>query len=371
MKTGVPVSITWSQGTLKGSWVGYVSYITKNVAGQIENLMEVQCVGTTFVLKERATKVFTNITIPQAVEKIVKSFGFRFIGESHPRVFEQLTMAGHSYWEWIQEQAKRIGYGVVVNGMDFYFRPLDELFKQGQATVPILSISGTAAGVGSEFYDRTLDSFKVLSGDHIEEGEHLRTVKKVGGVNPITGQAITASKSPKNVGKKMHDNLSDVLFNELRSDQVVSNPADAASVAAGAAHMGRLNLPAKIKCQGDPRIRPFGPIYIDGTGAMTDGYWMAKEVKHMIAFAGDYYIEMTASTDGLNPDLANSEPAKKIPGSVVGVVNLEEAMSGKASQLSSISSRNARLVTPNPIYSQTNQGFHRTGSRWTYSSVGG
>jgi hypothetical protein len=371
MKTGLPVSIAWSQGTFKGSWVGYVSFVTKNVAGQIENLMEVQCVGTTFVLKERATKVFTNVSIPQAVEKIVTSFGFRFIGDNNPQVFEQLTMAGHSYWEWIQEQAKRIGYGVVVNGMDFYFRPLDALFKQGQSTVPILSISGKGVGVNSEFFDRTLDWFKVTSGDHIEEGSGLRTVKQVGGVNPLTGQIVSASKSPKDVGQKLTQNLSDVLFTEPRSDQVVTTHADAYNLAEGAAQLGRLNLPARIKCQGDPRIRPFAPVYIDGTGPSTDGYWMAKEVKHMIAFAGDYYIEMTASTDGVNPELANSEPAKKVPGSIVGVVNLEEAMAGKASQLSSISAKNAKLVTPNPIYSQTNQGFHKTGSRWTYTSVGG
>lgn len=371
MKTGVPIKLTWNQGTLKGSWVGYVSFITKNVAGQLDNLMEVQCVGTTFVLKERANKVFTNITIPKAVEKIVTSFGFKFVGEDNPRVFDQLTMAGHSYWEWIQEQAKRIGYGVVVNGMDFYFRPLDELFKQGQSTVPVLSISGTGVGVNSEFFDRTLDWFKVLSGDHIESGENLRTIKSVAGVNPLTSQIVSSSKSPKEVGEKIQQNLSDVLFSEPRSDQVVGTLADAATMAAGAAHLGRLNLPAKIKCQGDPRIRPFAPIYIDGTGPITDGYWMAKEVKHMISLAGDYYIEMTASTDGVNPELSNAQPAKKRPGSVVGVVNLKDAMAGKTSQVSFISAKATKLVTPNPIHSPIDQGFRKTGSRWTYSSVGG
>lgn len=371
LKTGVPVKVTWNQGVLNGSWVGYVSFITKNVAGQLKNLMEVQCVGTTYVLKERASKVFTNTTIPKAVEKIVTSFGFRFIGEDNPRVFEQLTIAGHSYWEWIQEQAKRIGYGVVVNGMDFYFRPIDELFKQGQGTVPVLSISGTGVGVGSEFYDRTLDWFSVLNGDHIEDNENLRTVKTVSGVNPYTGQIVSATKSPKDVGQKIQQNLSDVLFSEQRSDQVVGSYADATAMAEGAAHRGRLNLPAKIKCQGDPRIRPFAPVYIDGTGPSTDGYWMAKEVHHMISFAGDYYIEMTASTDGTNPELDSARPAKKRPGSVVGVVNLDEAMAGKARQLSSISAKNAKLITANPIYSPVGQGFHKTGSRWSYSSVGG
>ena len=75
MKTGVPVKFSWTQGLISNTWVGYVSFTKKTVAGQIEEIMEVHCVGTTFALKDSATKVFRNKTIPQMVDELVTGFG--------------------------------------------------------------------------------------------------------------------------------------------------------------------------------------------------------------------------------------------------------------------------------------------------------
>ena len=363
VSTGVPIRFSWSQGPYSKTFYGYVSFLVRNSSGQIESIMEVHCVGTTFVLKERATKVFTNTTIPAAVKSIVTGFGFNFIGEDNNLVFDQLTMAGHSYWEWIQEQAKRIGYGVLVEGMNFYLRPLDSLIDQNITSTPVLSLSTTETPINTQVLDRTLDSIKVLQGEHIEDSGNLRAVKHTAGVDPVTGQIVGSVVSPNTIGSNIRSSVSDVLFSEYRSEQVVHSNSSAIGLASGAATMARLNLPAKIKCQGDPRITPFHPVMVQGTGPQTDGYWIAKEVKHMFARIGDYQIEMTAGTDGTGKNLVTTN--RQGTDTVVGMVNLDLAIANGVNMAASGKDL-VKLKLGSTANNMTNQGFNRTPATWVY-----
>ena len=363
VKTGVPIKFEWDQNSVKNVWFGYVSFVLKNTAPQLEQVMEVHCVGTTFPLKQRATRSFTNSTVTAAVKTIVTEFGFNFIGEDDGRKFDQLTMAGHSYWEWIQEQAKRIGYGVLVDGMDFCFRPLDMLINQGVTNVPVLSMSGTQMKMNDQLLDRTLDSFRAINGEYIEDGSALRTNKQVAGVDPITGVVYSSQASPATVGANLRSVVNDVLFDEYRTEQVVHDLTSANSAASGAANLGRFNMPAKVKCQGDPRIRPFYPVLVQNTGVTTDGYWIAKEVKHMFARVGDYQIEMTIAVDGTG--INSTTVARPGTNTTVGMVNLTEAIAnGKNINFSDKSSVTLKSLSAN--LSMTNQGFLRTPTFWSY-----
>jgi hypothetical protein len=366
MKTGVPIKFEWSQGALVKSWLGYVSFVTKSVASQKEELMEVHCVGSTFPLKERATKVFENMSVPAAVKEIVTEFGFNFVGEDNNVLFEQLTIAGHSYWEWIHEYAKRIGYGIWVDNMNFYFRPLDKLIDQSLSDVAVLSMNNKNVPVGGDFLDRTLDSFKVLNGEHVEGLGVLRTNKLIGGVDPMTSKVVGASSSPKTLGEPMRQNVSDVIFSEVDSSKVASSEEHAQTLIDGSAQLARFNMPARVKCQGDPRIHPFSPVLIQGTGPLTDGFWIVNEVKHQFARIGDYQIELKATIDGTGIDVrtVRKDGAK----SVSGVVNLTEALEQGFSGNKTL---DARLSSNAPIRQESNQGFNRTPAVWWHSKVGG
>jgi phage protein D len=366
VKTGVPIKFSWNQDSLKGTWYGYVSSISRNVVGQTVNVMEVRCIGSTFPLKERTTKVFTNVSIPNAVKEIVTGFGFRFVGEDNDMVFEQLTIAGHSYWEWINEQAKRIGYAVVVNGMDFFFRPLDKVFQQSVTNVPVLSFFDREIGVNQQVLDRTLDGMHVMLGEHVESPQALRAIKRVGGVDHISSKVITSSKSPSEAGKRLRSQTSDVLFSEIRSDQVIDSVIAGTSMSEGAAQLARFNLPAKLKAQGDPRIKPFCPVFVTGTGEMTDGFWIAKEVKHSFAWIGDYQVEMNVGSDGVGP--SHQGYLRQEPSSVIGMVNLKEALENGLASVTPTNVSPVKLVTKTLAQDSLNQGYNRTPARWTASN---
>lgn len=365
MKTGVPVRFEWSQEAVVTRWLGYVSYISKVVAGQKEELMEVHCIGSSFVLKERTTKVFSNMTIPNVVKEIVTGFGFNFIGEDNNVVFESLTIAGHSYWEWIVEYAKRIGYGIWVDKMNFHFRPIDKLIDHGLSDVPVLSMNSRETTVGHGFLERTLDSFKVIHGEHVEGLGGLRTNKKLGGVDPITAKTISSSASPKEVGSQVKQVVNDVLFDEVDPSKVAHSERDAQTLIEGSAHLGRMNMPARIKCQGDPRIHPFAPVLIQGTGPLTDGYWISTEVKHQFARVGDYQIELKASIDGTGLDArAVRKDGSK---SVTGVVNLTEALDRGFAGSKTLG---ARLNSKTAVQQEKHQGFKRAPAVWWHSKDG-
>lgn len=362
LHTGVPVQFVWKQDTLVKNWIGYVSSVSKVSSPDRMKNMKVLCVGGSFPLKERVTRIFTDVTIPEAVEQIAAEYGFTFIGENSDQKFAQLTIAGSSYWDWIQEQAKRIGYGVLIDGMNFMFRPLDKLIDQGFSSTAILSLNNAGAPFNTQYLDRTLDQLVVMSGDNIEDTTEFRTVKNVGGVDPVSAAEYLSSDNPGTVGTNVRSTVSDVLFSEYRTDRVINDAASAKAAAAGAAQMARFSLPATAKCQGDPRIRPFGTVFISGTGNLTDGFWVVREAHHMFHQVGDYMLDLKLATDGLGE--SSETPFRTRPDTNIGTVNLDEALknNGVPSLFFDLSS--VVLSSQQAVVKQGAQGFTKTPTKW-------
>lgn len=363
VRTGVPMKFTWKQGQVQGVWYGYVSFISTEVVAATRKTMEVHCVGVTFPLKKRQVRVFKNSTITQAAKAIAYENGFDFVGEEHPQVFEQLVISGQSYWEWLQEQANKIGYALVIDGMTMHFRPVDKLIDSAAASVPMMAFFEQDVPYGMMFYDRTIDYFKALNGEYIEDSSNLRTRKKVGGVDPLSGKVILASQSPDTVGDNLREEVSDVLFDEHRVDQVVNSSVAADVSAIGAAHKSRFNMPAIVVGQGDPRLRPYGPVYVSGTGQQTDGYWVVKEVEHEINYNGTYMVNLTLLSDGIGKNIVTA--ARTGNGSMVGQVNLDNEVYGNGSLPNYTPDGTVMLSSPHEIMFEDKQGFKRTPTLWT------
>jgi hypothetical protein len=367
LKTGVPVTVSWSQENYKNTFLGYVSHISRDIASQRENLMQVHCVAASFPFKQRTTRVFKNSSIPEAISTICRELGFGFTGENHGRKFDQLTLAGHSYWEWIVEHAKKIGYGVLVEGTNLSFRPLDKFIDTGVSNIPVLTMQGMDLQANSQFLDRTLDKITVLHGEHIEDAHALRANKLVGGVDPLTSKTFTSSKKPNKVGTAVRSTLNDVLFDEQRTEQVINNKADASIVAEGHAHMGRLNMPARIKGQGDPRIAPFKPVYIQGTGDFTDGYWVVKEVKHIMYQVGDYQIEALLVTDGVGKN--QQSIVRRTDAGIVGAIDLATNIASSSKTSGAFKKKTSQLNLKTAIVLQAHQGYNRTPAVWKQTNA--
>lgn len=141
---------------------------------------------------------------------------------------------------------------------------------------------------------------------------------------------------------------------------------DALQTSSGLAQHGRFNTPARAKGQGDPRLKPFFPVYIGGTGGSTDGYWIVDEVHHMMHKIGDYQVELSISSDGTGQ--TNFSDARINPTTVIGKVNINEIVHSLANathaSLAPVNTRRFSLTSPVPVILQNDQGYNRTKARW-------
>ena len=389
LKTGVPVKFSWKQGNRSMEWLGYVSSVSREMGTQKSKPMKVYCIGSSFVLKQRKTKTYKDKTIPEIAASIAKENNLKFVGENHSRRFPQLVISGHTQWEWLHEQANRIGYAMYVQGTNLVFRPIDKLMDETSSDAPIFQMWDPTIPKQSAHPDRTLDHIKVMVGENIEGYGPDRASKQIGGVNPVTGESFTASRSPSKTGSGIRELLSDTLFNDFNSEQVANNKIDAKNAAESSAHLARFNIPAKILGQGDPRISPYKLIYVDGSGNQTDGLWLVHEVTHRLYFSGIYSVEMLVLTDGTRKNKKN--PKRNSDKQIVGFINVNQLMATQSSfsvednsytlnlgialgtrgvgvgqnTNSSSSSRTSKLTMRSPLLNQvTNQGFSRTPTRW-------
>ena len=389
LKTGVPVKFSWKQGKRSMEWLGYVSSVSREIGTQKSKPMKVYCVGSSFVLKQRKTKTYKDKTIPEIAALIAKENNLKFVGENHSRRFSQVVISGHTQWEWLHEQANRIGYAMYVQGTNLVFRPIDKLIDEVSSDAPIFQMWESVIPKQGSHPDRTLDYLKVMVGENIEGYGPDRTSKQIGGVNPVTGESFTARRSPSDTGRGVRESVSDTLFNDFNSDQVANSKTDAKNAAESSAHLARFNIPAKALGQGDPRVSPYKLIYVDGSGTQTDGFWIIKEVIHRLYFSGIYSVEMVVLTDGTKKNRKN--PKRNSEKQTTGFINLNQLMATQSSfsvednsytlnlgvalgtrgvgvgqtGYSSSEARTSKLTIRSPLLNQVNnQGFSRTPARW-------
>jgi len=368
LKTGVPVSFVWKQGRFSRTFLGYVYAISKkDIAGQKLKVMEVTFIGSSFRLKAKSAQVFKNKTIPEVAQWIAKKHKLKFVGDNDSRRFPHLSISGQSYWEWLHVNAQRIGFAMYVDGTTLVFKAIDKLIDQTANNAATFSMFGSVIGMGGQLLDRTLDSLNVTNGDYVETSEATRTTKVVGGVDPITSAVVSSSVAPNTVGTNLRMDSSSVLFTEPQVDRVVNSASSAFDSAKGAAQLARFSLPATAVGQGDPRVRPFLPVLINGTGEVTDGYWVVKKVHHILHRGGEYQVEMELATDGVGENAYS--PFRAGERAMPGVVNTTDSLLDKIDPTVNSSSGSALSGQLVP-YVETDQGFGRNPIYWEVSYGG-
>ena len=375
LKTGVPVKLTWKQGNRKTEWLGYVNSVSRLTSVEKSQPMKIYCVGSSFVLKQRKTKTYKNKTVTEVAKQIAKQNNLRFVGEPHSRRFNQLVISGHSQWKWLHEQASRIGYVMYTQGTDLVFRPIDKLLDEQTTNAPLFQLWDPAIPRSFTQLDRTLDSLELLVGENIEDEYGSRASKQTGGVDPVKGTSFTNKQSPSKIGKSLRTKVGDALFDEFNSEQVVHKKNDSRYASRGAAELARFNIPAKVFGQGDPRLRPYQLVQIEGSGSETDGHWLVREVTHKFGYGGYYNIEMIVSTDGTGKNV------RKTPSSTsTSTINVDSILANKSSVNLGVElnrtgnwhsagnpseTSTSKLVVKRPfLVNVNNQGYSRTPSIW-------
>ena len=360
LKTGTPVQLNWKNDKVSGKFFGYTTVVSLPIKYQDYQETKIQCVGTSYPLKETSFKVWTNKTASQIAIEIAKKAKLKPIVTPHKTIFTQQSLSGKSYWEKLNELAETIGYGMQVSGTELHFHPIDKMINQFMTTIPVLYSDNSFVSPYNNFFAPTLDAFEARIGDYIEtSGGYNRNTNTVSGVDPITGKVFFAKTSPNKVGTSIRKNTKDPLFLKNRTNIVVNSSAMAKTLSEATSHLGRLSIPGKGKAQGDPRIAPWRTVEIKGTKGGGDGFWIIKKAVHSLYISGEYAVEFECCTDGVG----GNKPSAFRP-SFAGAVpsrNLQNDMIGTSKSKPSTT----KLTSNRKLVSESLSGYKTTPRKWS------
>lgn len=358
LKTGVPIEITWKNDKVSKKFVGYTTDVSYVNTQELNRDVKITCIGTSYPLKNRKSKIWINKTASEIAVDIAKMFHLKPMVTPHPTRFTQQSMAGHSYWEKLNELATKIGYGLQVVGAELHFHPIDKMIDQFMTVIPTMSFKDPLQNPESSDIVPTLQYFEPTIGDHNENLDYSRSTNTVGGVDPLSGKPIKHQTSANQVGKKLRSNTKDPLFSTVETQTVIASPAMAKAMSEGRAQLGRFSITSKGIGQGDPRIAPWNTLDVRGTGETTDGFWVVKRAEHVVHTDGRYLVEFICVSDGVG----SNKPSATRP-STSGVVPVRN-IANELTETAPKKPTSTKLTAATTLVKQTEAGFQVTPRRW-------
>ena len=358
LKTGVPVRFNWKTNKASGEFVGYVTDVTVPTQSTKIRYTVVRGVGAGFVLKGNASKVWVNKTPSEIVKEVATKYGLKPCITPDAFRYSQQSLNGLTYWQKVQELATRSGFVAQIYGATLHYHPIDKMVDEFITTIPFLSFFESENNPGMSDSSQTLDQFRPRVGDMVDIGEHLRTDKTVSGINPLTGKLFTSTSSPTGFKPTIRKNASDSVFTRVMPGVVAETQEAAKTLSNAQARLAQFSISSDGMAQGDPRISPYKTVEIDGTGSVTDGFWVVTKATHFMSFDGKYTVDFSCVTDGIG----NNKPSVMRPSAVGGVptrnLQYETAVAGNKKPYS------VKLKSSELLIQQTAGGFNRTPRRW-------
>lgn len=115
---------------------------------------------------------------------------------------------------------------------------------------------------------------------------------------------------------------SDSLFKKHHVRDTVGSLAESKLLADGYGNVNKWQHRATVLLVGDPTIRPYDPIYLDGLPNGMSGYWTALSVVHRFGGSpANYMLEVHVGTDILgdqNPNASNSGSTRDVQAEIAG-----------------------------------------------------
>ena len=357
MSTGVAVEITWSNDTVSGKFVGYVSDLEYPTSSSIQKPLTITCLGASYPLKEKRQKIWKNATASEVATDIATFNKLKPVVTQSDIRFPQISFSGHSQWQKLQELAKSVGFACQVIGVELHFHPIDIIIDKFLTTIPVMAFLNPDITPMNQFASQTLDHFETVQGDFGNFRGNTKATKIVGGVDPLTGKIYKSTSSPTSVGKNLRAKNKDPLFFDIDTSTVVIDRLSSQSLANAKAQLARLSVPGYGFGQGDPRIAPWRTVEVRGTGESSDGFWIVSSAVHTVNADGKYKVEFECVTDGNGSNKTSAfrpSSAGNVP-----TVNLTEAITTGANTPTTY-----KLSNSAPMVNQVSTGYNVVPRRW-------
>jgi len=275
VRTGSPVHLKIT-GTLESrDFYGYVHHVNiKKTPGT--NFTEVVVIGASYPMKQQRQKVYSNTTADQVVKAIADTHNFVAFTVPHPRVYPQVSQAGHSDWEIMVRLAKQSGYLLRANNTEIYFQPLMYDYTNLRESAPKFVMRQANDPLGSTLY-----SFTPTIGDSIQYDDSAKGAVAISGVDITNAAPISITQQIRNTKTRIKQQAE--FFDKFDTGVVAPDVQTASYEAQAAESKNYFPYRGRAEVLGRPDLKPGMPVYLDGLGDTYSGYWVILEAHHHIA----------------------------------------------------------------------------------------
>jgi len=302
LTAGDPVEFFWGTKESNSTWYGYI-YSIERRTDITNSSTRIVCVGLSFHMKNQSQRIMKNVTADKFAKKIAKVHGLKAKTSKHPRVFPMISQSGQSDWQMLSRLAAQCGYAFRVENGTLIFKSYKELYEESKRNAPYFlyvdTPSNALSALTQVYHFRPLISEKGADLDGASLRRNMTILDKKGNIKKT-------KHKPKYKKYKVSDSTvanffsenPDPLFSKVITDEVSVSATYSKNVLSSMAIDQGYRYQAKAKIGGNPQIRPYNVIYIDGL--VFYGYWVVMEVIHKFGSAMFYEVELTLGSDFLN-----------------------------------------------------------------------
>jgi phage protein D len=296
VSSGSPINFTLEGSYDTKDFYGYVHHIkVKREPGAF--FTEVVAIGASYAMKQQSQQVYNEMSADLIIKTICDKYNFSCFAQPHPRIYDQVSQAGHTDWQLMVRLAKQSGYSLRTENTEVYFQPLLYDYTNYRAEAPTFYMNPEYSVKGSTLY-----SFKPLIGESIQYDEDIKSAVAISGVDKVSKSAVSITKQKRN--KKTRKQSTVEHFDKFESLVVAPDPL-IAKYESDAAEDRNNTFPYRATAEvlGEPTLRPDLPVYFEGLGDGYSGYWTILGVEHKLLEternSQTYTTVLTVGTDSL------------------------------------------------------------------------
>lgn len=271
--TGSTIKINITDGNNKREFRGYVHNVNTDRSPS-RNVTEVMAISGSYVMKNQSQKVWRGLSADGIIEQIAKKHRFNAFTKSHPRVYPQVSQAGHTDWELCVRLAKQCGYSLRTENTEIYLQPVLEEFTTKRAEAAKFYMRDASNPAGSTIY-----SFNPNISESVDYDGDMKAAVAVSGLDPINKVPVSLTqqvRAPKTKTKSKAE-----FFDKFATHVVSPDPSVAKYESEAAEQRASFPYRGTAVVLGNASLRPDLPVYLDGIGDYS-GYWMILGAEHII-----------------------------------------------------------------------------------------
>lgn len=274
VEAGSPVTFTLGSAKNVKQFYGYVHHINVSRSPAI-NMTEVVAVGASMVMKNESQHVYKGLSADGIIQQIAKKNNFVAFTVPHPRIYPQVTQAGHTDWQLMVRLAKQCGYSLRTENTEIYFQPMLYEYTTRRSEAPVYVMNGPASPQGSTIY-----SFEPVISETLEYEGDKKGAIAIGGVDKNSKQAMSITQQIR--AKSTKSNSKPEFFDRFATHVVASDASTAKYEAEAAENRNIFPYRATAEVIGNASLRPDLPIYLSGVGSQYSGYWTILGTEHKV-----------------------------------------------------------------------------------------